>query len=367
MATNPSHLVTPSFASFRHRLNLRNIQRPNSEPLKLEFELPELNDGKGESTIIGIQNMKRRLEMAGGTTQQDRMIYDKRKTLDRALIYSYQGANIRILGKMEDDHHLRALINPDKLKMDYDDKILSVPFEVGIDAGDVFEWLGTGSYWLVYLQDLDELAYFRSEIRRCRYEIQFLDDDGNLNSTWAAVRGPVETKINYIQKHQISVDRPNYSLHILMPGTKANIDYFTRYSKFYLKDSDVCWRVEATDWISTPNVLEISAVEYYANEAEDSDSIAGNLVVKKQENPNNVITNAAINGPTFITPKTKYEYIATCPVGTKWTVDSRYPVRMIIDPENPRKVSIEWLRAISGQFELTYNGYTETIVVESLF
>ena len=367
MAVSHSHLDTPSFSSVRHRLGLRNIQRPKSEPLSLELKLPELNDGAGESTVVGIQNMKRRLEMAGGVTQQERMIYDKRRTLDRALIYSYQGANIKILGKNDGDEHIRALINPDKLKQDYDDKILSIPFETGIAAGDVFEWVGTGTYWLVYLQDIDEYAYFRSEIRRCRYEIQFKDDNDEIHSTWAAVRGPVETKINYIQKHQISVDRPNFSLNILMPATEANLDYFQRYSKFYLKDSDICWRVEAIDWISTPNVLEVNAVEYYANEQEDADSIAGKLVVNKPENPNNVITNAAIVGPTFIKPKVKYNFTATCPVGTPWTVDSRYPIRMIVDPDNPRKVSIEWLRAISGQFELTYNGYTKTIVVESLF
>jgi hypothetical protein len=66
-----------------------------------------------------------------------------------------------------------------------------------------------------------------------------------------------------------------------MPGTEANIDYFKRYSKFYIKDTDICWRVEATDWISTPGVLEVNAVEYYANKDEDSNSIAGNLIVHK--------------------------------------------------------------------------------------
>lgn len=366
MAISHSHLDPPSFTSVKNRLSLRNIQRPEGKPLPLDFRLPELNDNAGESTVIGIQNMKRRLEVAGGKTQQERMIFDKRRTLDRALIYSYQGANMRLLGKNEDPH-IRCLINPDKLKQDYDDKILSVPFEVGVEAGDVFEWVGTHSYWLVYLQDLDELAYFRSEIRRCRYQIEFQDEDGELHSTWAAIRGPVETKINYIQKHQISVDRPNYSLNILMPGTEENINYFKRYSKFYIKDADICWRVEATDYISTPGVLEVNAVEYYANEQEDSDGIVGNLIVKQQDNPNNTITNVAIVGPTFIKPKIAYTYTATCALGTSWTVDSRYPIRMIVDKDNPRKVSIEWLRAISGQFELTYNGFTKTIVVESLF
>lgn len=361
-----SHLDLPSFASLRYRLNLRNIQRPNSEPLKLEFELPELNGGKGGPTLSGIQNMKQRLEMAGGTAQQDRMIYHKRLTLDRALIYSYQGANIRILGKQQENEFWRCLINPDKLKQDYDDKILSIPLDTDIDAGDVFEWLGTHTHWLVYLQDLDELAYFRSEIRRCRYEIQYLDENGDLQSTWAAVRGPVETKINFIQKHQISVDRPNYSLHILMPGTEANIKYFKRYSKFYIKDSDVCWRVEATDYISTPNVLEINAVEYFANEMEDSDSIVGNLIVK-EEDPNSIVENMMIMGSSFIKPKISYTFQASPGLEGSWSVDSKYPIEMVIDPNDSLKVNIKWLRAISGQFDLHFGHVKKTIVVESLF
>jgi len=104
------------------------------------------------------------------------------------------------------------------------------------------------------------------------------------------VRGPVETKINYIQKNGISIDRPNYSLHILLPANEDNLKYFSRYSKFYLLEDNqkVCWRVEATDWISTPGILEINAVEYYVNEFEDDveNGIAGGLIVK-EENPNN--------------------------------------------------------------------------------
>jgi len=48
---------------------------------------------------------------------------------------------------------------------------------------------------------LDEIAYFRGEIRRCDYTITWLDEDGNEKTTYAAIRGPVETKINFIQKH----------------------------------------------------------------------------------------------------------------------------------------------------------------------
>jgi hypothetical protein len=47
---------------------------------------------------------------------------------------------------------------------------------------------------------MTELAYFRGDIRKCSYEIAWEDENGK-HSTYAAIRGPVETKINYIQKH----------------------------------------------------------------------------------------------------------------------------------------------------------------------
>jgi len=75
--------------------------------------------------------------------------------------------------------------------------------------------------------------------------------------TYAAIRGPVETKIDYIQKNGISVDRPNHSLNILLPATKLNLAYFNRYAKFYLFEDTkkICWRVEAVDWLSMPNII----------------------------------------------------------------------------------------------------------------
>jgi hypothetical protein len=46
---------------------------------------------------------------------------------------------------------VRALINPNKLKQDYDDKIISIGFEHDFKPGDIFEWCNTGTYWLIYL------------------------------------------------------------------------------------------------------------------------------------------------------------------------------------------------------------------------
>jgi len=95
------------------------------------------------------------------------------------------------------------------------------------------------------------------------------------------LRGPVETKIDYIQKHGISVDNPNHSIHFLMPLNEETKKYFRRYSKFYLQGDPTCWRVEAWDWLSTPGILEVNAVEYFANESEDDidAGIAGGLTL----------------------------------------------------------------------------------------
>ena len=332
---------------------------------------------EGRSSI-GVSMMAKRLAQMGGRTQQERMIRDKRRSLDKALLYSYQGAFVKKVRDLDDapppegevinQPPVRALINPDKVKQDYDDKIISIGFEHNYKAGDVFEWVNTDSYWLIYLQDKTELAYFRGEIRRCRHTINYKDSDGNEHMTYAAVRGPVETKINYIQKNGISVDRPNFSLHILLPANQSNLDYFNRYKKFYLLEDDkkICWRVEAIDWISTPGILEINAVEYYVNEFEDDleNGIAGGLIVK-EENPNEEQIEELIQGETFIKPKGIYEYVYAGSENANWSVDSsKYPIEYkIID----NKIKIRWTAGYSGQFEIKYGDLTKTIVVESLF
>ena len=316
------------------------------------------------TNVENLHNQLARLGQHGGNRQQERMIQDKRRSLDRAVWYSYQAAEV-VRNEAEDRKPVRALINPNKLKQDYDDKIISVGFEYNFKCGDVFEWIGTDTYWIVYLQDLTELAYFRGDIRRCSYEIAWEDEDGK-HKTYAAVRGPVETKINFIQKHGISVDTPNHSLSILMPKNEHTINYFKRYSKFYLQGDDTCWRVEATDWISTPGILEVIAVEYYANETEDdieNGIVAG--LIEEIKDPNRT---QDILGETFIKPKKSYTYTFDGTDAKVWTVDKKYPVTLSIDEKDLRKVTISWTQGYSGQFDLCYGDkYKKTIIVESLF
>ena len=318
-----------------------------------------------KSSIEAIQHQAIRMEQAGGNLQQERMIKDKRRSLDHAVWNSYQAAEV-VKTDAEDRKPVRALINPNKLKQDYDDKIISVGYEHNFTPGTVFEWLGTKTYWIVYLQDLTELAYFRGDIRKCSYQIAW-EDEGGLHSTYAAIRGPIETKINFIQKHGISVDTPNHSLSILMPKNENTLNYFKRYNKFYLRGDDTCWRVEAVDWISTPGILEIEAVEYYANETED-DIEAGIVkgLIEETQDPNGDQV-LEIEGETFIKVKMPYSYTFTGHQAEIWTVDKKYPVKLEFDEVDPRNVTLTWTSGYSGQFDLHYGNYKKTIVVESLF
>ena len=315
--------------------------------------------------IEGVEEQSMRLRQQGGNRQQERMIKDKRRSLDHAVWNSYQAAEV-VKTDAEDRKPVRALINPNKLKQDYDDKIISVGYEYNFKPGTIFEWLGTKTFWIVYLQDLTELAYFRGDIRKCSYEIVWEDEEGR-HSTYAAIRGPVETKINFIQKHGISVDTPNHSLSILMPKNEYTVKYFQRYSKFYLQGDNTCWRVEATDWISTPGILEVIAVEYYDNETEDDiETGIGGGLIEEINDPNGAAT-LEIIGDTFIKVKKEYHFTFDGTLAALWSVDKKYPVILTPDPEDPRNVTLKWDSSYSGQFELFYGEYHKTIIVESLF
>lgn len=310
------------------------------------------------------------------------MIKEKWRTLMHALKYSYQACTVQKVQPYNEvlpydwaSENLRecglpqypfdrALINPDKVKQDYDDKIISIDYSSGYEPGDVFEWKKTGTYWLIYLQQITEDAYFRGEIRRCRYRIKFKDEDGNWVSTWAAIRGPVETQINSIQKNQQRIDEPNLSLNILMPRNEKTLHAFDRYSEFMLNGK--MWRVEAPDDISMKNIIEVNAEEYYINSEIDDveNEIAKGLVIE----PIDPTPESEIEGNTFIKPKIAETYTVEEPDG-KWSVLENAPVTLC--PSGDTSVTVTWNKVVSGQFTLLWTkddkSLEKTVVVESLY
>ena len=289
--------------------------------------------------------------------QQDRMITDKRKTLDKAILYSYQGAKVKKLG---DEKVAPALINPNAVKQDYDDKVISIGHEYNYGPGTIFEWVNTNTYWLVYLQDLTELVYFRGDVRKCSYEIKWVDKNGDNKHTYAAMRGPKETGISSLTSGEVNYDLPNYTLYFMVPKNEDTLAYFTRYSKFYLQGNKTCWRVEAIDDISIPGILEVNASEYYANETEDdidNGVVDGNLVEPQ-------IPVSLIEGPDSIKPKREYSFAAPADAVGSWSWDTKLPISATVDGN---KIKLKWIKTYNGEFILSFGSLQKTIIVESLF
>lgn len=310
-----------------------------------------------------LEMMRKRLNYEGGN-QEGRMIKDKYNTFKKALSYSYQAVNVCKLG--EEDVR-KALINPDKNKQDYDDKILSIDYAFGYNPGDIFLWVGTNTYWLVYLRELTEDAYLRAEIRRCKYQLQWINEEKELVNTWAYIRGPVETKVNFIQKNGISVDVPNWTLELYVPATEENIAKFKdRYATFMFDGKS--WEVQVIDSVSMEGVLQVIAMEYYTNETLDN-------VEENIEDYFEIVpvlpetgTEYMILGNTFIKPLFSEEYTAEVP-GGEWSVLE--PNRPVTLSRNADNLKLTWTSMTSGQFTLQYivnnETYQKVIAVESLF
>jgi len=133
-----------------------------------------------------------------------------------------------------------------------------------------------------------------------------------------------------------------------MPLNEYTLKYFERYKKFYLQGNDTCWRVEAIDSISAPGILEVVAVEYYANEAEDDldNGIVGGLIENIKDPNDNKPMN--IVGDSFIKVKKFYEYYFDGTEVATWTVAREYPVVLEIDTNDPRRVTVKWDSSFSG-------------------
>lgn len=216
-----------------------------------------------------------------GEHAHDRLEDDKLRSLHKALLYSYQSAIIDL-----HDLQFRCLINPDKNKPDYDNKIISIPFnepcmtthqneDTNIKPGDVFTWLRKyddreqDSHWLVFLQYLEETAYFRAEIRRC--DQQAIIDD---IPYWVYIRGPVETQVIWNQKASTEWNDLNYSLVMYVTKDEHTIKFFKRFQKIKIREEitgiDRTWQVVANNQYYGDGIIEVFLDEEHENPIQEA-------------------------------------------------------------------------------------------------
>lgn len=301
---------------------------------------------------------------ANNDRQHNRMIMDKLRSLHRALLYSYQAAWIKKDGD-PDAMWVRALINPDRVKFDYDEKIVSTDFEHGFKPGDTFEWgKDTGSHWIILKPEDTEIAYLRANCRRCKYLVAIDPETHEEFGQWVAIRGPVETKINHIQKAGLVADVPNLTLQIYMADTEQNRRTFERYKRFEYDGR--YWKVQAPDFISTPGVFDIQVEEDYECHNDE-------MFIRVEEHTEPIPDDVnEIIGDVNVKPlephwyRMKFddedEWEITLPALKNKEVDDVIEYKIVAN-----RIQITWTAMKSGSYIIKHGDIEKTVLVESLF
>lgn len=342
------------------------------------------------------ETLNARLKFQGGNAE-GRFINDKLTSLKRALLYSYQACTI----ELEDGRHFRGLMNPNKLKPDYDNKILSIPFrdvqlnpelikldenghpirtedgkeDINVKCGQFIRWVETNSIWIVFLRHLEEDAYFRGEVRRCdqKWKMRHAEDS---TANWCYIRGPVETSVQWAQKGGIEWSALNYSLVMYVPKTQENLKNLKRFSKIdvqepiYLETNDNGnedrewrqWYVAAVDPYYGDGIIEVMLDEDHKNSVEEEFEKEKTNVIAPEPD-----IDAAIVGRDEVYGFSNELYTTTL-YGGKWATD--LPEVKIIESDE-RAATIEIGTGKAGWFKLFYiidkdTVYSKTIKIKPM-
>ena len=219
----------------------------------------------------GLDMMKTRIGFLGEGADE-RLVEGKLRSMHAALENSYQAEWVIFNKGTSHKRKFKALINPDKLKDDYDKKIISIDFEAGAKIGDVFYWERTNTYWMITLQHYEEEAYFRGSIQRCDYQL-----DINGHKYWIYLRGPVETTTQWRQKHKIEMNDLNYSLLMYIIKNEETLEFFSRHQ--IVSFNGHRWKVAATDKYSSNGYIQVYLDEYFDNELEETSEIEEEVII----------------------------------------------------------------------------------------
>lgn len=314
--------------------------------------------------MSGLDILNRRLQYQGGN-QEGRMLEDKRRGLRKALLYSYQAQTL----VTEDGKEFRCLINPDKLKNEYDKKILSLLYDdiclntqkVGktiegrvptlVKSGDVFEWKENNSYWLIYLWHKEELAYFRADIIECNREVKIGDKIYKVYN-----RGPVETDITWIYKSGIEFNDLNYSRVMYITKNEQTLEALHRFS--IVKIDGKPWEVQVVNSVDADGIIKVMIKETFSN------SILDEKEVEEKPEPIEPMK-PYINGPATVYPYDKVTYTIESDedIEGAWTINNN---KVKIINFTDKSVNIDIVTGRSGSFILSFGNLTLPVIIQSL-
>lgn len=318
--------------------------------------------------------MKRRINHYGGAAQQDRMIRDRLWTLMRATKHSYQAARFNRYPEYEKE--VVGVFNPVTVNQDYDTKMISTPFDSGYKVGDVFRWENTQTLWIIYNQNLTELAYFRGSTRRCNYMVRWVNGERELCETPISVIGPSmpdhTRMINGMMAGSFIV--PSGNLICLVTDNQKNRGYFHDDQTFIILG--ISYRVTNIDRLSMPGVIQIHATEYTTNMIEDDveEDIrnAWNIQPIIPEHQSEY----GIEGPVSVKPYEEAEFTAIVKGGTWFIAENReggkrLPAKFVEYDCSQKVVHVYWDAPQRGGYTLLYDlpdgtRYERYILVESL-
>lgn len=421
----------------------------------------DLNKNPSHSYDFGssLDKMNKRLSVFGGEDQWTRMRQDKLRSLKKALLASYQRAIVQkydvkkdslansiisiitllqdnqelsdnqnnILSKLEDQYtslavitdkysaryiraleeivdsltsaapFFKALINHDKLKVDYEDKIISIPFkeapedsEEQIDTdfhnGTVFKWVHGNkeewtpdTYWIVYMQYSEETAYFRAEIRKADEQIQIIiiDDEGNENTVsyrgW--MTGPNETTALWNTKRGVVWNDMNYTKLLYITKDEDTLAYFQRFDRIIINGKP--WEVQAyNENYSTSKTGDFSSgiirvalketytsTEQFIKEVKDAEAAQVQAEVAYDAEH----TQPRIDGPTAAHPYDILIYKAkNYQQPQDWYVSDTSLVKVLDYNENTLKLEVIARNANSEGFQIGYGQDIIQIPIEPL-
>ena len=208
---------------------------------------------------------RKRQEAYGGSSSIDKLDYRNKQLFNRALQERFNAEEVVLNNK-----DWRALILEDKLTLELDQKWIGMPLESNLKPGDVIHVKRNDVRWIMVQTDLSERSFCRCVGKRCVTEITWRDEDDNVHSSWAALRGPTETSIKTEARKHILFDQGNEKVALWLPDTPETKS-LRRYKHIMVKGET--WEIASVDYLTTPGILELNLVEAQDNRDLDNTSL----------------------------------------------------------------------------------------------